>query len=86
MDDPWKIVDAIIWASIHPVREMPVGWKAEGAVLSHQFMPGLTDYFAANIAHNSLIRNAPSAPNSQGNLFVPMQAGTGVEGAAQHGE
>lgn len=83
MDDPWKVVDAIIWASIHPVPEMPVGWKAEGAVTAHQFMPGLTDYFAGNVTQSSLIRNAPPAPTSQGNLFVPMQAGTGVEGGAR---
>jgi short-subunit dehydrogenase len=82
MDGPWEVVDAIIWASIHPV-EMPVGWKAEAAVLSHRLMPGLTDNIAAEVEQRSQIENAPPAPSSAGNLFEPMQSGTTVEGGVR---
>jgi hypothetical protein len=31
MDDPQEVVDAIVWASVHPTKELAVGWKAQGA-------------------------------------------------------
>ena len=32
MDDPQKVVDAIVWGALHPQEELPVGWKAKGGV------------------------------------------------------
>ena len=39
MDDPRKVVDAIVWASIHPTSEVAVGWKAQTAVTAHRLFP-----------------------------------------------
>lgn len=79
MDGPEKVVNAMIFASLHRRRELPVGWKARASYISHRLMPHLTERISANIAHRYQIRNAPPAPETNGTLFEPMPAGTGVE-------
>jgi short-subunit dehydrogenase len=83
MDGPWEVVDAIVWACVHPVGEMPVGWKAQAAVISHQIMPDMTEAVAACVERKSQIESAPPAPSTSGNLFEPMASGTTVEGGAR---
>ena len=83
MDDPQKVVDAIVWVSIHPREELPVGWKAKGTYLSHHLFPDLTERIAANISHKYQIEDAPPAPPTVGNLYQPMQAGRTVEGGVR---
>jgi short-subunit dehydrogenase len=83
MDDPWKVVDAIIWVSLHPVQELPVGWKAEASYASHRIAPHLTERISADISAEYQIETAPPAPPTSGTLFVPMQSGTTVEGAVR---
>jgi short-subunit dehydrogenase len=39
MDDPDKVVDAVIWVSLHPQSELPVGWKAQADLLRASFIP-----------------------------------------------
>jgi short-subunit dehydrogenase len=83
MDDPQKIVDAIVWVSLHPQEELPVGWKAKGSYYSHRFFPELTERLSANISHRYQIETAPPAPPTKGTLYEPMQAGTGVGGGVR---
>jgi short-subunit dehydrogenase len=79
MDDPGKIVEAIIWVSLHPREELPVGWKARASDLSHHLAPDLTERLSANIAHNYQIKTAPPAPPTTGSIYAPMEAGRGVD-------
>ena len=83
MDGAGTVVDAIIWASVHPTKEYAVGWKASGAVLGAQVWPRLAERLAADLAHTSQIETAPPAPPTTGSLYEPVQAGTGVEGGAR---
>jgi short-subunit dehydrogenase len=83
MDDPQKVVDAIVWVSLHPREEFPVGWKAKGTYLSHRLFPDLTERLAANIAHRWQIETAPPAPPTTGTLYEPMLSGRTVEGGAR---
>jgi short-subunit dehydrogenase len=83
MDDPQLVVDAIIWVSLHPQEEMPVGWKAMASYASHRVLPDLTERISADIAHHYQIETAPPAPPTSGTLFEPMQAGRGVEGGVR---
>jgi short-subunit dehydrogenase len=80
LDDPYKVVDAIIRVSLHPREELPVGWKAWGAYLAHRLFPDLSERIAADIEHHWQIETAPPAPATSGNLHQPVQAGRGVEG------
>lgn len=83
MDDPSGVVDAVVWAAIHPVQEYAVGWKAEGAVLGDRIWPGLAERIGADVVRRAQIETAPPAPPTSGNLFTPMAAGTTVEGGAR---
>jgi short-subunit dehydrogenase len=79
MDDPSKVVEAIIWVSLHPREELPVGWKARASDLSHHVAPDLTERLSANIAHKYQIKTAPPAPPTAGSIHAPMEAGRGVD-------
>jgi short-subunit dehydrogenase len=80
MDDPQKVVDAIVHISVYPREEMAVGWKGKGAYASHRMFPDLTERISGNISHKLQVERAPPAPATDGNLFVPMEQGRGVSG------
>ncbi|WP_229254471.1 SDR family NAD(P)-dependent oxidoreductase [Dyadobacter linearis] len=79
MDGPGKVVNAIIFSSLHRKRELPVGWKARGAYISHRLFPHFTERISANIIHRYQIKNAPPAPATSGAVFAPMETGRGVD-------
>jgi short-subunit dehydrogenase len=82
-DDPQKVVDAIVWVSLNPREELPVGWKAAAATFSHWLAPDLTERVSADIAHHQQIETAPPAPATAGSLHAPMAAGRGVDGGVR---
>lgn len=84
MDPAEKVVEYIVYASLHPSEEVPAGWKARAAIWSHHIAPDLTERVSANIAHTSQMENAPPtlAP-TPGSLYQPMQSGTGVDGGVR---
>jgi short-subunit dehydrogenase len=79
-DDPWKVVDAVVWVALNPREELPVGWKASLAYAGHHVAPDLTERMAADIMHRRQMEKAPPAPATSGSLHRPMEAGRGVEG------
>jgi short-subunit dehydrogenase len=83
MDDPQKVVDAIVWASMHPREEVPVGWKARASYVSHHIMPDVTERISGDVAHRYQIDTAPPAPPTAGTLYRPMQEGTGIDGGVR---
>jgi short-subunit dehydrogenase len=84
MDPPEKVVDYIVYASLHPSEEVPTGWKARGAIWSHHIAPDLTERVSADIAHRSQMENAPPGqPLTSGSLYQPVQSGTGVDGGVR---
>jgi short-subunit dehydrogenase len=82
MDDAQAVVDAIVWVSLHPRRELPVGWRARGARIGHRIFPSLTEQLAANIYQGQIDR-APPAPPSRGALHEPMQDTGTVDGGVR---
>ncbi|WP_207429460.1 SDR family oxidoreductase [Pedobacter sp. SYSU D00535] len=79
MDPAHKVVNAVMRVSIRPRKELPVGWKARAAWISHHIFPHLTERISANIMHRYQIKTAPPAPPTSGSLHEPMKAGTEVE-------
>jgi hypothetical protein len=79
MDPPEKVVNAIIWSSLHRRKEVQVGWKAKFSYVFHHMMPHFAERFTANVAHKYQIENAPPAPNTDGSLFKPMPTGAGLD-------
>jgi short-subunit dehydrogenase len=84
MDDAQKVVDYIVYASLHPSEEVPTGWKARGAIWSHHLAPDLTERISGNVAHTSQMEHAPATqPPTSGSLYQPLPAGTGVDGGVR---
>ena len=83
MDPPSKVVNAIIRSSVRPRKELPVGWKARGAVISHHLLPHFTERISANIAHHYQIKTAPPAPPTTGAVYAPVASGRGVDDAVR---
>ena len=78
MDPTHKVVNATIRTSLRKRKELPVGWKATGAWLSHRLMPRATEKLSANIIHKHQIEKAPPAAITSGSLHEPMDGGTGI--------
>ncbi|HEX8469571.1 MAG TPA: SDR family NAD(P)-dependent oxidoreductase [Brevundimonas sp.] len=83
MDDPQKIVDAIVWVSVHPREELPVGWKAKASNDMHHLFPDITERMSGDIAHRWQIETAPPAPPTHGTLHEPMLEGRAVDGGVR---
>jgi len=79
MDPPEKVVEAIVWASLHPREELPVGWKAQASYSMHHMLPDLTERISANVQRAELKKGAPMPPTS-GSLYQPMKEGVSVDG------
>ena len=83
MDGAQEVVDAIVRTSIHPSREVAVGWKAQGTVIGDQIWPGLAERLAGDVVHRAQIETAPPAPPTAGSVHAPTRVGTAVEGGAR---
>ena len=79
MDDPAKVIDAIVDSCLNPQEEIPVGWKARAATTSHNLFPGLTDRMSAKIAGHEINKAVAVAPNS-GAIYQPMQDTATIDG------
>jgi short-subunit dehydrogenase len=82
MDGPEKVVQALVWVSVHPREELPVGWKAKMADTSHHLFPDLTERLSANI-HRAQLKKGTEVPPTSGSVHVPSAAGRGVEGGVR---
>ncbi len=79
LDGPDQVVRGLVWMSLHPREDYPVGVKAQVAVLAHHVLPGLTEHMAADIHRGAIAKGTPTPPTS-GSVQEPMAAGRGVAG------
>ncbi|AEG93804.1 SDR family NAD(P)-dependent oxidoreductase [Ramlibacter tataouinensis] len=79
-DDPRKVADAVVWVSLHPREEFPVGWKANLAYAGHRVAPDLSERLSADVMHRYQMEKAPPAPATSGSLHRPVEVGRGVDG------
>ncbi|QAY78780.1 hypothetical protein [Sphingosinicella sp. BN140058] len=82
MDDPDKVAEAIVWVSLHPREELPVGWKAQAASTFHTILPDLTEKISADIVHREMAKGSPD-PATPGAVHRPTPEGRGVEGGVR---
>ena len=83
MDDPDKVADIIVRATVYPREEVPAGWKARGAYWSHRVAPDITERLSANIAHTEQFEKAGPAPDGSNAVHQPTPGGTGVDGGVR---
>lgn len=80
MDDPSKVVDAIIRSLFTRNPEVPVGWKSKMFFHFHRLFPHTSEKMSANMHHKFQYENAPPSHKTSGTLHKPMQAGSGIDG------
>jgi short-subunit dehydrogenase len=83
MDDPAKVVNAIVRTAVRPKKQVAVGWKAKAAVTAHRIAPRLTEHVAGNVTHHAQVTTATPAPPTSGSVHRPMAEGTGVDGGVR---
>jgi hypothetical protein len=74
LDGPEKVARALVWVSLHPREELPVGWKAQMGTSAHRFFPDLTERIAADI-HRAEIAKGTPVPATSGAVHAPMAEG-----------
>lgn len=82
MDDPQKVIDAIVRTSLNPDEEVAVGWKAKSSIAGHNLLPDLTERISGTVSREYQLEKetAPRKSPSSGNLHKPMSTGTTVDG------
>lgn len=79
MDEPDKVVNAVLRKSLRPKKIVPVGWKAKGSSFFANVFPRFNEWLTGNVAHSYQVKKGPAAPNTQGAVHKPMQEGRGIE-------
>ncbi len=82
MDGPEKVVQALVWVSLHPREELPVGWKAQMASSAHHVFPDMTEAISANI-HRAQLKKGTSQPPTAGSVHQPMAEGRTMDGGVR---
>lgn len=84
MDQPDKVVNAILRKSLRPRKIVAVGWKAQVSSFSANVFPRLSEHLGGNMAQKQMIETGPEVPDTKGNLYEPVEKGRGVsDGAAE---
>lgn len=72
LDPAQTVVDAVVFAALHPRREVAPGIKAKGALVGHRLTHSGAEAFAAAVYHAVQIEQAPAAPNTAGAVQQPL--------------
>jgi NAD(P)-dependent dehydrogenase (short-subunit alcohol dehydrogenase family) len=76
---PEVIAEAIHRVSLHPRREVFLGWPAIEAILGNEVAPGLADRYLARRGYDGQLTDRPNT-NPATNLFVPVAGDHGAHG------
>ena len=77
--EPEIIADAIHQLSLHPRREVFVGWPAIQAIVGDKLAPGLADRYLASRGYTGQLTGEPNA-QLPANLFAPVAGDHGARG------
>ena len=79
MDEPDKVVNAVLRKSLRPKKIVPVGWKAKGSSFMANVFPRFDEWLTGNLSHKYQVEMPPAAPATQGSVHKPMPEGRGVD-------
>lgn len=82
MDEPDKVVNAILRKSLRPKKIVPVGAKAQAASFSANVFPRFSEWLGGNMSQKYQIETGPEAPNTQGSIYEPIPEGRGIDDGA----
>jgi hypothetical protein len=76
---PEIIADAIHHVSLHPRREVFLGWPAIKAIVGNKLLPGVADRYLASRGYTGQLTSGPNT-NPAANLFAPVAGDHGARG------
>jgi NAD(P)-dependent dehydrogenase (short-subunit alcohol dehydrogenase family) len=83
---PGVVVDAILYAAEHPVRDMVVGGSAKALILGEKVAPRLIDALMVRFGFQAHDTGQPKPADAPDNLFAPLDGYTtarnGFDGSA----
>lgn len=82
MDEPEKIVNAVLRKSLRPKKIVPVGWKARISSFSANVFPRFSERLGGNMVQKYMIETGPETPNTEGSIYRPIPEGRGVDDGA----
>jgi len=82
MDEPQKIVNAVLRKSLRPKKIVAVGWKAQVSSFSANVLPRFSERLGGNMAQKYMIETGPETPDTKGSLYGPVPEGRGVDDGA----
>jgi NAD(P)-dependent dehydrogenase (short-subunit alcohol dehydrogenase family) len=78
---PEGVARAIVQAVYSPRREVWVGWPTVKAILGEKVMPGVLDYYLAQVAYSGQqTADVPYDPSRPDNLYAPPPGDYGAHG------
>jgi short-subunit dehydrogenase len=83
MDEPDKVVNAVLRKSIRPAKIVPIGWKAKGSSFFANVFPRFSEWLGGKISHKYQIEMGPEVPDTEGALYQPIPEGRGVDDGAK---
>lgn len=79
MDEPDKVVNAVLRKSLRPKKIVPVGWKAKGSSFMANVFPRFSEWFGGKLSHKYQMQMGPEVPDTQGAIYQPMSEGRGID-------
>jgi NADP-dependent 3-hydroxy acid dehydrogenase YdfG len=77
---PEVIARTVLYAALHPAREVWVGASAIKAILGQKVIPGMLDRYLGRIGYDAQQTDEPDAPNRQDNVDQPLPGDRGAHG------
>ncbi|WP_448612571.1 SDR family oxidoreductase [Modestobacter sp. URMC 112] len=69
---PDVVVDAVLYAAEHPVRDLVVGGSAKALILGEKLAPGLVDALLVRFGFEAHDTGEPKSADAPDNLFAPL--------------
>lgn len=79
MDEPYKIVNAVLRKSLRPKKIVAVGWKAKVSSFSANIFPRFSERLGGNMVQKYMIETGPETPDTEGSIYKPIPEGRGVD-------
>jgi len=79
---PERVARSLVALALRPRDEVTLGWPARVAQISYALAPALTERVAGRMIRRRIDKSLTTspAPTTQGNLFLPVSAGTRASG------
>ncbi len=79
--DPSIVVDAILYAAEHPVRDLVVGGSAMGVIRTQILSPKLLDAVLRRVGYQLHYTREPKSEAAPNSLFMPLEGYSTVRGS-----